>query len=219
MKKRGGSSENEACPPSNRGVETVAVNLCMIERKCGKKAIEELITSMRRDDFNLNDFLRQMRNLDDCKNICQSTLTRSLSAFQFEEKTDQTGDRKFSTKIYVRNAAELLKRKIEHADNSCFYVRSVRKVDKDGQRRFSHFVETEFARRLEEEHCKKVKSHASLNVMWMKREDTGRDSFVGFLQLYSDKSKTTLKRTGVSAYTIHMNMLNFSYEGWKREIL
>jgi len=55
--------------------------------------------------------------------------------------------------------------------------------------------------------------------MWMKREDTGIDSFVRFLQLYSDKSKTTLKRTGVSAYPIHMNMLNFSYEGWKREIL
>jgi len=175
----GGSSENESRHPTivcdNRGVETVAVNLCMIERKCGKKSIEELITNMRRDDFNLDDFLRQVRNIDDCKNICKSILTRSLSAFHFEEKTIQTGDRKFSTKIYVRNAVELLKRQIEHADKSCFYVQTVRKVDKDGQRCFSHFVETEFARRLEEEHCRKVKSHASLDVMWMKREDTGRD--------------------------------------------
>ena len=76
---------------------------------------------------------------------------------------------------------------------------SVTKQTNAGQNGFHHFLETEFARKLEEEACDRVKKHSNVDVMWMTSQECGRESFVVFLQLYSDKSKTSLKRTGVTA--------------------
>lgn len=202
-----------------RTIETLAINLCVLEKKSGKKSVEEIINTIRRDDFNKEAFLKRVRHLDDCKEICRDIVSKSLAEMNFEERTVHTADRKFSSKIYVRNVIDVLRKQMKQADLENFYTHSVTKQTNAGQNGFHHFLETEFARKLEEEVCDRVKKHSNVDVMWMTSQECGRESFVGFLQLYSDKSKTSLKRTGVTAYPIHVTLMNFCYPAWKKEIM
>lgn len=53
----------------------------------------------------------------------------------------------------------------------------------------------------------------------MSREEYDEESLVGFVQLYCERSVTSLKRTGVSAYLFHISMMNLSYERWNKKLL
>ena len=53
-----------------------------------------------------------------------------------------------------------------------------------------------------------VQSHPSSKVRWMYEVEDGETSTAGFLQLYSDKSKTTMKVNGLTFYPLHMKLMN-----------
>lgn len=212
--------EDEAKVDMERTVDMLAVNLCLLEKKAGKKTVEEVINAIRSEDFSKEAFVKRVRNFGDCKQICRDIVRKSLAEHMFEERTVETADRKFSSKIYVRNVQDVLKKQIEDADHTNFHIHPItNEKNGAGQSGFHHMLETEYAKRLGDVVCDRIKSDPSLDVMWMTRENSDRESFVGFMQLYSDKSKTSLKRTGVTAYPIHVNLMNFTYEGWKRQIM
>eukprot|EP00737_Agarophyton_chilense_P001618 gb/GEZJ01001816.1/.p1 GENE.gb/GEZJ01001816.1/~~gb/GEZJ01001816.1/.p1 ORF type:complete len:286 (+),score=22.95 gb/GEZJ01001816.1/:1476-2333(+) len=47
-------------------------------------------------------------------------------------------------------------------------------------------------------------------VIWHEHKTIGIDTFKGFVQLYSDKSSTTLKSSSFTSYPLHITRLNFS---------
>lgn len=202
-----------------RTIETLAINLCLLEKKPGKKTIDEIIDTIRRDDFNKEEFVKRVKNFSDCKKICHSILQKSLAQFEFEEKVVYSSDRKFSSKIYVRNAVDVLMKQVEESDESDFHLHPKTTKNDDGQRCYHHMLETEYAKNLKDVLCNRIMSDANLDVMWMSGGDSDRESFIGFIQLYSDKSKTSLKRTGVCAYPVHLNFMNSTFEGWKKQII
>lgn len=63
-----------------------------------------------------------------------------------------------------------------------------------------------------------TKSIEKVNVMVMIKKKCREESFVGVVQLYSDEFVTYLKQTGVSAYTIHINLMNFLFDAWKNKL-
>ena len=200
-------------------IESAAVNLCLIERKCGKALVNDMIDVISHEDFNKEEFKKKISDIRDCKSICRSILKKNMSAMHFEESVVQTGDRKFSAKIYAKNIVEVLKKQITHADDDSFYFQPVKKLNHSGQPCFGHFMETEFSRKLGEEQRKRIMANDSMDIIWRRKNKDGCDSFVGYIQLYSDKSKTSLKRTAVSAYPVHVCLMNFTKDGWKQTIL
>lgn len=54
-----------------------------------------------------------------------------------------------------------------------------------------------------------VRSSSQKDVFWREYYKDGEDSFVSFLQLYSDKTVTTTNACGITFYPFHMNMLNY----------
>lgn len=79
--------------------------------------------------------------------------------------------------------------------------------------------EIEFSRKAEEDLRVRIKSSENENILWLSKDVSDRESFIGFIQLYSDKSTICLKRTGISASPIHINFMNFSYKAWKKQII
>ena len=61
-----------------------------------------------------------------------------------------------------------------------------------------------------------ILNHISTDSMWKYDADDEERSFVGFLQLYSDKSKMTLKASAFQFYPLHVTFLNFT-DGLKRK--
>ena len=96
-----------------------------------------------REDFNKEEFKERIRDIRDCKSICRSIFKKSMSAMHFQESVVQTGDRKFSAKIYAKGIVEVLKKQIAHADDDSFNFQPVKKLNHSGQPCFSHFMETE----------------------------------------------------------------------------
>lgn len=77
-----------------------------------------------------------------------------------------------------------------------------------GQIVHQNVMKTEFARKTEEELCDKIKSSYNINVLWMGNSKRKQESFVLFVELYSNKSVTSLKRTDVPVFPIQVNRLN-----------
>lgn len=57
-----------------------------------------------------------------------------------------------------------------------------------------------------------------MDVTWMPKQECDKEPFVGFVQLYSDKYVIPLKRTGVTPYHVHIHLMKFSYDAWKKQI-
>lgn len=50
----------------------------------------------------------------------------------------------------------------------------------------------------------------SLDVRWCENPVVGEQSILEFFELYSDKSKTTMKVSGLGLYSLHISFINFS---------
>ena len=79
-------------------------------------------------------------------------------------------------------------------------------------------METDFGRHLCTAVMERVKLSESEDIFWNDSEVEGSQSFGGLLQCYSDKSATTLKKSGISAYPLHIVFMNLTYEQWKKSI-
>lgn len=73
-----------------------------------------------------------------------------------------------------------------------------------------HPMETPFFRRVVADIQRDVKSRSDCGVYWTDLDDPKPTSFVGLVQIYSDKTATTLKANALIAYPIHAVLLNCS---------
>lgn len=56
---------------------------------------------------------------------------------------------------------------------------------------------------------RQIEIHSDTTVRWYDKLLDGEESMVAFLQLYSDKSKTTMKVNGLTFYPFHVVLMNF----------
>ena len=63
---------------------------------------------------------------------------------------------------------------------------------------------------------KAIMGREESHIRWRTASHEGESSFVGMVQLYSDKSKTSLKESAFQFYPLHLALLNFSNE-YRRE--
>ena len=79
-------------------------------------------------------------------------------------------------------------------------------------------METDFGRHLCTAVMERVILSESEDIFWNDSKVEGPQSFAGMLQCYSDKSTTTLKKSGISSYPLHIVFMNLTYEQWKKAI-
>jgi len=211
----------DTCEPNSRMevIKKFAEQYCRMERKIGKEQLNELIGTIRNEDFCKRTFCDTIRNLEDCQQICKNMAEHHSSMECFEEVRIESADNCYSSKMYVRNIVDVLRSQMECASDKNVMFEPLERRDQSGERLFSNIMETQYGKELCDYVKDKVVTSSDSNVIWYDRTLSNRKSFCGIIQMYSDKCAVTLRKNGISAYPVHVTFLNFKYPEWRRQIM
>jgi len=204
---------------TQRLIDSLVVNLCLIERKVGRKSVDDMLSIIRNEHFDINSFNNQIRNVHECKERCREIIDRDLSEDGFKSFIVKNNDGRFEAKLYMKNILSVIGDQMSEANTDNFIVHPICKRNEEGEIVFSHMLETEYAKELVEAVKNRVLCHHDEEAIWMFQGESSTESFCGIFQMYSDKSAVTLKKNGISAYPVHIVFMNFTYEGWKEMIM
>ena len=119
-----------------------------------------------------------------------------------------------SCKMYMRDPLEVLKFQLTKSRRQNTIYEHVREVNRKHERIFNHPLSGKLASEGFPKILESIKRCARSDVCW----DTSRNNFVGAVQLYSDKSSTSLGCNTMTFYPLHVTLLNFSNELRRRLI-
>ena len=185
-------------------VQSLAISLCTVERHTGTKLTDEIISILNNPLFSLSRFRNDIQSTAQCKLLVSSIVDEHLSSNGYQTKSISDSSGTSSGLLYFRNPIDVLRQQLALANKDNSFFRCVKRTNHQGERIFSHPLHTSFAQELETYIAQQVMAHPEDDVTW------NNTSFVGFLQLFSDKSSTTLKASAIVAYPIHLTFLNFS---------
>ena len=200
-------------------IKSFAEQYCRMERKIGKEQLNELISTIRNDEFCKRTFCDTIKNVEDCFQICKDNAEQLSSMEGFEEVHIDSAENCYSTTIYVRNIVDVLRSQLEEASENYVIFEPLERRDQSGKRLFSNIMETDYGNELCNYVKDKVLTSSDSNVIWYDGSFFNRKSFCGIIQMYSDKCAVTLRKNGISAYPVHVTFLNFKYPEWRRQIM
>ena len=116
----------------------------------------------------------------------------------------------YSGPLYHRDPVQALIRQIDKANSdNCLFLHTQRTYTNHAQG-ISHPMHTSLALRLQTYVKERVMCSENDSVIWNDNDLSLPLSFVGKLQLFSDKTCTTLKASAAVEYPVHLTLFNFS---------
>lgn len=197
--------------PDMSQTHMVAACLSEIEEKAGAKLVDELISLLRNRNYSHSEFMDNILSARQCLTLTRNMFNNHLDRNGFAERRifDNTG--RFWGTMYARNPIDVLRKQIQACNESNTFFQPVCMV-KDNARMFYHPLHTPFCEEVYKHTVANVMKDPSRDVFWHTDGANDSKSFVGYLQLYSDKSSTTMKASGLVSYPIHITLLNFHKE-------
>lgn len=83
------------------------MNLFPLE-KTGVKAVDQVLSTIRRDEFNKEVLLKKIKTFADCNRIWCNIVHKNFVEYNFEEKYVPSRICNLSSKTYVRNVVDVL---------------------------------------------------------------------------------------------------------------
>lgn len=190
-------------------IERIAASFLAIEKNMGCETVAAIIENIEDPMFSVERF----------KGTIKSTLQRMqksetmeglLERNGFQQKIVKDDEKGFNGTLYYRDVKQVLSDQLSLAhENNTYYFPKVSKSP-DGVVQYKHPMDTEKAVTMYHEIRAAVMSDSRSDVFWRETAEEEVPCFVGFVQVYSDKTHTTMKTSGVVAYPIHITLQNFS---------
>jgi len=172
-----------------------------------------MISILRHPSFNINTFKDHVYSLKSCQDIEKDYIGERIARFQFTPSPLQSG--MWKGYMYIRPFQDFIRTQVAlvHSSDICLrpdphdlhYTRSIRgaKVTSDAHA----FLR---AKIMQSEHAHR----------WNERpSDMLPQSFVGLLQMYSDKSASSLKAHSIASHPAHLALMNIGTKTRERLIL
>ena len=191
-------------------VQSLAASLTTLEYKAGAGRVSEVITILQDPAFSLEKFNSAVRTVEECRHVTASMVETHFRTEGYKSHIipDKTG--KYSAQLYLRDPVDMLRRQLALANDQNTLFHPSPQTTPDGTAIFSHPLHTDFAKTLHQVTRQRVQLSDDPQVVWAEETDPTPSSFAGLLQVYSDKSSTSLKSSAIVAYPIHVTLLNFS---------
>lgn len=196
-------------PASSVLINTLAIAFCAFEQKLGARAVDQVIDILRNPDFSLSSFRNSIHSFHDCKTITNQLVRQQISSQNLTKKKIFDSSGMSFGFIFTKNPLTVLQQQCELANSTnCEFQPS--RLNNMEQNHISHPLHTQTMYDLCKHKQQSIMSSDQDNVFWNSNPSLGPISFVGCLQIFSDKSKTTLKTKALVAYPVHLTFQNFS---------
>ena len=196
-------------------------NLLMLKferlgRRTSKQEVNSIISILKKSSFNLNKFLLRCGNYRDCVKERELQTQRSLGVLGFEKLEVVNPESQFRCNVYTRSPINVLQEQIAQASSATTIFNP---ENNDSHEPFSHPMTADLGASEVTAVRREVMAHSAENVVWHDETTVCGSSFVGMVQLYSDKSQNSLKSSSFQFYPIHITLLNFSEEHRRESIV
>lgn len=185
-------------------------------RKTSRKDVNDVISLLVNPSFHITSFSSRCRNYTDCMNEKQRQTQNSLTKLGFEKVELVDPESKYGCLIYRRSPVRVLQGQIrESSSPSTIFNRH----SHESHESFTHPMTSELGNTGVEAVRNAIMSHTERGVFWHDTDTSFESSFVGLVQIYSDKSQNSLKSSSFQFYPLHITLLNFSDEYRKKCIV
>lgn len=192
---------------SDQVTNLIKANLGRLGRMTSFKEIDKIIKLLAHPSFELKPFLSSCSSYRECMVAEETELNNSLHTIGFKKQTVTDPATSISCELYLRSAVEVLARQISDVSNkSCFFHPPSEKEKN------CHPMMAELGKHGISAISNSIKGSTESDVLWYDCVSAIESSFVGLVQIYSDKSKTSLKESAFLFYPLHITLLNFSEE-------
>ena len=186
-----------------------------ISRLVGRRCVSELIQLIRCEKFDSNAFQRKCRNPNDCIELEEKLSTSNLKDHGFKLVIIKDPDSNIECDVHVRSLVSFLRKQVDgcNSDDTLFNP-----GENEDEAQYSHPMLARLGKEGIPAVINSIMCRMEQETLWCTDENNGGRSFVGMLQLYSDKSRTTLKESAFEFYPFHVTLLNFCDE-YKRQCI
>lgn len=200
---------NEASEASRLTAEAILI-LAKMSRTSGRNTVDDLIRVLINSKFPMDMFRSRCSSIRDCIKIEDETISKKLGSSGFRKLTMTDGTEMIHYDIYVRSPIELLQSQIRGSSSrSTFFNYSMNSGNDES---YCHPMMAQLGKHGERTVRNIVMSCSEQKVIWHSDQNSTEKSFAGMIQLYSDKSQTSLKESSFQFYPIHLALLNYSEE-------
>lgn len=189
--------------------EKIMLKLGQISRAAGRRSVSELVHLLRSEEVWLEDFREQCNSAKDCVELEEQYLSVKLTDHGFKLVPIKDPESGIECDVYMRSPIAFLKKQMEgsSAKNTVFNP-----TERSFESEMSHPMTARLGREGVPAVTEAIITHPEQETMWCTVDNSNGRSFVGMLQLYSDKSRTTLKESAFQFYPFHITLLNFCDE-------
>lgn len=196
-------------------LDTVMVKLGHMSRSAGRRSVSELIRLLHRNDFSLESFRGRCRTAKDCTELEDNVLFSNLEEQDFKKVTIKDSDSGIECDLYIRSLIAFLRKQLESSSVENTIFSPTQEFPNDGK---SHPMLARLGKEGVPAVIDTIMSQLQEEILWCTTSNSGGRSFVGMLQLFSDKSRTTLKEAAFQFYPFHVTLLNFN-DDYRRQCI
>ena len=199
--------------PREKKVNELATLLMNVKQRTGGNTVQNLLSILNHDDFDLSLFQKKYKKPRDCVEFVDRTLENQMSDSGFEKKVLRSKNGTLECFFYKRDPVNTLKHQVQNSHRSMYLSSS-----QNDTSRFLHPMSAGIGTRAVPVVTSIIRGSSDRNVYWREAGCSEFQSFVRLGQLYSDKTQTSLKSSSTSLYPLHLTLLKFQ-EGYRRDII
>ncbi len=200
---------------------SLSIGLYRLSRKAGIESIKGLIALLNDENLKIEDVRNSISSFHQCKRNVQSRLSSQMVSGGFvEHRVVDDADNECS--IFTRNIVDVIREQVRYSNRSEIYLSVSEAVldleeDKKDIAINSHPIAAGLGRNGIDEIISAVQASSDLGHVWHS-STSSTPSCPGFVQLYSDKSHSTLRALSFTFYPVHAVLLNFK-ESVRRRLI
>jgi len=170
--------------------------------------------------FDIDLFRNTLTSMKSCKQLVSKHFDRKVisDGFQKDTVTFSDGHESHTASMYYKNAISCLKKQLDLCTENDIVMQdlSCTTDSPNHPERFKHPLETLFFRDRSNDIRRAVIASDSENSIWF--DDDEKKSMVGYIQIFTDKTKAALKSDSFAAHAVHVTYMNFT-KAFRRKMI
>ena len=193
-------------------------DFCALLTTCTSKdsltVFRSTVSMLTNPAFDIQSFRRHIKDFKSCVKFNERSFTEiaDTDGFSKFEVSFDDGDDIHKSLLYRKDVVRVLQKQVEMASQGDFIYNSCgsNTGTTNARNTWCHPLDTDYFTSFEDILRKRVMSSSNPDIFWS--STSTRHCFPGFIQVFTDKTVTTLKASGMAAHAVHAVFVNCSKE-------